>query len=62
MFQSYIGVKGNCEVLMSDKLKISNVFYTNELTINELIDDYAKFIANKLFQEGRNLYEQEKEQ
>lgn len=46
---------------MSDKLKIPNVIYTNELTINELIDDYAKFIAIKLFQERRILDEQEKE-
>ncbi|MBQ3145997.1 MAG: hypothetical protein IJB90_05575 [Clostridia bacterium] len=46
---------------MSDKLKISNVVYTNELIINELIDDYAEFIAIKLFQERRILDEQEKE-
>ncbi len=46
---------------MSDKLRISNVFYTNELTINELIEDYAEFIAIKLFQERRILDEQEKE-
>ena len=46
---------------MSDKLRISNVIYTNELTINELIDDYAEFIAIKLFQERRILDEQEKE-
>ena len=46
---------------MSDKLKISNIVYTNELTINELIDDYADFIAIKLFQERRILDEQEKE-
>ena len=46
---------------MSDKLKISNVVYTNELTINELIDDYAEFIAIKIFQERRILDEQEKE-
>ena len=37
---------------MLNKLKISNVVYTNELTINELIDDYAEFIATKLFQGG----------
>lgn len=42
-------------MLKSDKLKISNVFYTNELTINELIDNYAEFIATKLFQERRIL-------
>ena len=47
---------------MSDKLKISNVIFTNEITIDELIDDYAKFIATKLFQEGRNLDEQEKQE
>lgn len=47
---------------MPDKLKISNIFYTNELTINELIEDYAEFIATKLFQEKRILDEQEKEQ
>lgn len=46
---------------MSDKLRISNVIYTNELTINELIEDYAEFIAIKLFQERRILDEQEKE-
>ena len=46
---------------MSDKLRISNVVYTNELTINELIEDYAEFIAIKLFQERRILDEQEKE-
>ena len=46
---------------MSDKLKISNVILTNELTIDELIDDYAEFIATKLFQEGRILDEQEKQ-
>lgn len=43
---------------MPDKLKILDVFYTNELTINELIDDYAEFIATKLFQEGRFLDEE----
>lgn len=47
---------------MPDKLKILNIFYTNELTINELIEDYAEFIATKLFQEKRVLDEQEKEQ
>ena len=46
---------------MSDKLKISNIVYTNELTINELIDDYAEFIAIKLFQERKISDEQEKE-
>ena len=46
---------------MLDKLRISNVIYTNELTINELIDDYAEFIAIKLFQERRILDEQERE-
>lgn len=46
---------------MSDKLKITNIIFTNELTINELIDDYAEFIAIKLFQERRILDEQEKE-
>mgnify|MGYP003398627986 FL=1 len=46
---------------MSDKLKISNVIFTNELTIDELIDDYAEFIATKLFQEERDLDEQEKQ-
>ena len=46
---------------MLDKLSISNVVYTNELTINELIEDYAEFIAIKLFQERRILDEQEKE-
>ena len=46
---------------MSDKLKISNIVYTNELTVNELIEDYAEFIAIKLFQERRILDEQEKE-
>lgn len=46
---------------MSDILKISNVIYTNELTINELIDDYTDFIATKIFQERRILDEQEKE-
>lgn len=45
---------------MSDKLKITNIIFTNELTINELIDDYAEFIATKLFQERRSLDEQEK--
>lgn len=43
---------------MPDKLKILDVFYTNELTINELIDDYAEFIAIKLFQERRILDEE----
>lgn len=43
---------------MPDKLKILDVFYTNELTINELIDDYAEFIATKLFQESRILDEE----
>ena len=42
---------------MSDNLRISNIIYTNELTINELIDDYAEFIAIKLFQERRILDE-----
>ena len=46
---------------MSDKLRISNVVYTNELTINELIEDYAELIATKIFQERRILDEQEKE-
>ena len=46
---------------MSDKLRITNIIYTNELTINELIEDYAEFIAIKLFQERRFLDEQEKE-
>lgn len=46
---------------MLDKLKVSNVIYTNELAINELIDDYSEFIATKLFQEGRKLDEQEKQ-
>ena len=46
---------------MLNKLKISNVVYTNELTINELIDDYTDFIATKIFQERRILDEQEKE-
>ena len=46
---------------MTNKLKVSNVIFTNELTIDELIDDYAKFIATKLFQEGRILDEQEKQ-
>ena len=46
---------------MLDKLSISNVVYTNELTINELIEDYAEFVAIKLFQERRILDEQEKE-
>lgn len=47
---------------MSDKLKVSNIIFTNELTIDELINDYAEFIATKLFQERRILDEQEKEQ
>lgn len=47
---------------MLDKLRISNVIYTNELIIDELINDYAEFIATKLFQERRILDEQEKEQ
>lgn len=46
---------------MTNKLKISNIVFTNELTIDELIDDYAEFIATKLFQERRNLDEQEKQ-
>lgn len=46
---------------MSDKLKITNIIFTNELTINELIEDYAEFIATKLFQERSILDEQEKE-
>ena len=46
---------------MSDIFKISNVIYTYELTINELIDDYTDFIATKIFQERRILDEQEKE-
>lgn len=46
---------------MSDNLKVSTIIFTNELTINELIDDYAEFIAIKLFQERRILDEQEKE-
>lgn len=45
---------------MSDKLRILNVIFTNELTINELIEDYAEFIATKIFQERRILDEQEK--
>lgn len=44
---------------MPDKLKILDVFYTNEFTINELIEDYAEFIATKLFQERRILDEDE---
>ena len=47
---------------MSDSLKISNIIFTNELTIDEFIDDYAEFIANKLFRERKILDEQEKEQ
>lgn len=46
---------------MLDKLKVSNIIFTNELTINELIEDYAEFIATKIFQERRILDEQEKE-
>ncbi len=46
---------------MSDELKITNIIFTNELTIDELIEDYAEFIAIKLFQERRILDEQEKE-
>ena len=46
---------------MTNKLNISNIIFTNKLTIDELIDDYAEFIATKLFQEGRNLDEQEKQ-
>ena len=46
---------------MTNKLNVSNIVFTNELTIDELIDDYAKFIATKLFQEGRDLDEQEKQ-
>ena len=47
---------------MTNKLNVSNVIFTNEITIDELIDDYAEFIATKLFQEGRNLDEQEKQE
>lgn len=43
---------------MPNKLKILDVFYTNELTINELIEDYSEFIAIKLFQERRILDEE----
>ena len=46
---------------MTNKLNVSNIIFTNELTIDELIDDYAEFIATKLFQEGRNLDEQKKQ-
>ena len=46
---------------MTNKLNVSNIIFTNELTIDELIDDYAEFIATKLFQEGRFLDEQEKQ-
>ena len=46
---------------MLDKLKVSNIIFTNDLTINDLIEDYAEFIAIKLFQERRILDEQEKE-
>lgn len=52
-------MKGDLVILMLDRLKVSNVFYTNELTINELINDYAEFVAIKLFQENRGLDEQE---
>lgn len=47
---------------MPDKLQVSNIIFTNELTIDELIDDYAKFISTKLFQERDDLDEHEKQQ
>ena len=46
---------------MTNKLNISNIVFTNELTIDELNDDYVEFIAAKLFQEGRILDEKEKQ-
>lgn len=44
---------------MSDKLKVSRIVFTNEIKIDELIEDYAKFIARKLFQERSILDEKE---
>ena len=57
MFLSCFVVKGELVVPMSNKLKISNIVFSNELTINELIDDYSEFIATKLFQERKILDE-----
>lgn len=44
---------------MSNKLKVSKIIFANEIKINELIEDYAKLIANKLFQERSILDEKE---
>lgn len=48
---------------MSEKLIVSNIIFTNELSLDNLISDYANFIANKLFEENKErgvLYEEEK--
>lgn len=34
---------------MSNELKVINIIFTNELNIDDLINDYAKFIATKLY-------------
>lgn len=36
---------------MLEKLKVTNIIFTNELSIDSLINDYANFIATKLFEE-----------
>lgn len=44
---------------MTEKLKVTNIIFTNELSIDDLINDYANFIATKLFEE-RNIVDEEK--
>lgn len=44
---------------MSEKLKVTNIIFTNELSIDDLINDFANFIATKLFEE-RSVVDEEK--
>lgn len=44
---------------MTEKLKVTNIIFTNELNIDDLINDYANFIANKLFNERGVVYDKE---
>lgn len=44
---------------MSEKLKVTNIIFTNELSIDDLINDFANFIATKLFKE-RSVVDEEK--
>lgn len=44
---------------MYEKLIVTNIIFTNELSIDDLINDYANFIATKLFEE-RSVVDEEK--